>query len=232
MTARLSLVGLALIPLFGLAEVVVIHLPTQRNAHGHTLREVPAVVGLTFLAPQEYLLVYVVGTVSALFLVTHMRGVKLAFNAALFAFEAGLGAAVYHLILDGGDPISPWGWLAALAAVVSTDLISAAAITTAISVTEGAFDGEVLRETLRSGLAPGSLHQHLRGPAGGDPAHRAAVVAAPAGRRRGPAGPGLPGLHRPGARPRPHAAALPLRGPDRHRAGARRRRPCRPGGGR
>ncbi len=156
--ARLSLVGLALIPLFGLAEVVVIHLPTQRNAHGHTLREVPAVVGLTFLAPQEYLLVYVVGTVAALFLVTHMRGVKLAFNAALFAFEAGLGAAVYHLILDGGDPISPWGWLAALTAVVSTDLISAAAITTAISVTEGAFDGEVLRETLRSGLAAACIN--------------------------------------------------------------------------
>ena len=155
---RLSLVGLALIPLFGLAEVVVIHLPTQRNAHGHTLREVPAVVGLTFLAPQEYLLVYVAGTVSALFLVTRMRGVKLAFNTALFAFEAGLGAAVYHLILSGGDPIAPWGWLAALTAVVATDLISAAAITTAISVTEGAFDGEVLRETLRSGLAAACIN--------------------------------------------------------------------------
>ena len=72
--ARLSLVGLALIPLFGLAEIVVIHLPTQRNAHGHTLREVPAVVGLTFPAPQEYVVVYVVGTVAALFLVTRMRG--------------------------------------------------------------------------------------------------------------------------------------------------------------
>ncbi|QIK66426.1 bifunctional diguanylate cyclase/phosphodiesterase [Nocardioides sp. HDW12B] len=150
--------GLALVPLFALTEVVVIHLPTQRNAYGHTLREVPAVVGLTFLAPQEYVLVYVVGTVSALFLVTRMRGVKLAFNSALFAFEAGLGAAVYHLVLAGGDPISPTGWLAALAAVVATDLISAAAITTAISVTEGVFDGDVLREALRSGLAAACIN--------------------------------------------------------------------------
>ncbi len=42
--------------------------------------------------------------------------------------------------------------------MVATDLISAAAITTAISVTEGAFDGEVMREALRSGLAAACIN--------------------------------------------------------------------------
>src|SRR5690349_562556 len=65
---------LALLPLFALAEVVVIHLPTQRNAHGHTLREIPAVLGLTFLAPQQYVTAYVVGAVLALVLAARMRG--------------------------------------------------------------------------------------------------------------------------------------------------------------
>ena len=51
---------MVLLPLFALAEVVVIHLPTQRNAHGHTLREIPAVLGLTFLTPQQYVTAYVV----------------------------------------------------------------------------------------------------------------------------------------------------------------------------
>ena len=147
-----DLTWLVLVPLFALAEVVVIHLPTQRNAHGHTLREVPAVLGLTFLAPQQYVTAYVVGAVLALVIAARMRGVKLAFNAAMFAFEAALGALTYHAILQGGDPLSPTGWLAVLVAVLITDLISAGAVTAAISLTEGAFDGEVLHEALRSGV--------------------------------------------------------------------------------
>ncbi|WP_101524368.1 GAF domain-containing sensor histidine kinase [Nocardioides houyundeii] len=142
---------LVLVPLFALAEVVVIHLPTQRNAHGHTMREIPAVLGLTFLAPQQYVTAYVVGAVLALVLAARMRGVKLAFNAAMFALEAALGGLVYHAILQGGDPLSMTGWLAVLLAVLVTDLMSAGAVTAAISLTEGVFDGEVLHEALRSG---------------------------------------------------------------------------------
>src|SRR4051794_26772650 len=140
-----------LVPVFAAAEVVVIHLPTQRNAHGHTLREIPAVLGLTFLAPQQYVSAYVVGAVLALLVAARMRGVKLAFNAAMFALEAALGTLTYHLILQGGDPLSLTGWLAVLVAVLVTDLMSAGAVTAAISLTEGAFDGEVLHEALRSG---------------------------------------------------------------------------------
>ncbi len=142
---------LALLPLFALAEIVVIHLPTQRNAHGHTLREIPAVLGLTFLAPQQYVTAYVVGAVLALFLAARMRGVKLAFNASMFALEASLGALTYHAILQGADPLSLTGWAAVLVAVLVTDLMSAGAVTAAISLSEGAFDGEVLHEALRSG---------------------------------------------------------------------------------
>ena len=142
---------MVLLPLFALAEVVVIHLPTQRNAHGHTLREIPAVLGLTFLTPQQYVTAYVVGAVLALVIAARMRGVKLAFNASMFALEAALGALTYHAILQGGSALSYTGWLAVLAAVLVTDLISAAAVTAAISLTEGAFDGEVLHEALRSG---------------------------------------------------------------------------------
>ena len=142
---------LVLLPLFAIAEVAVIHLPTQKNAHGHTLREIPAVLGLTFLAPQQYVTAYVVGAVLALVVAARMRGLKLAFNAAMFALEAALGALAYHAILQGEDPLSAIGWLAVLVAVLLTDLLSAAAVTAAISLTEGAYDGEVLREALRSG---------------------------------------------------------------------------------
>ncbi|WP_185995477.1 GAF domain-containing sensor histidine kinase [Nocardioides campestrisoli] len=148
-----DLTWLALVPLFALAEVVVVHLPTQRNAHGHTLREIPAVLGLTFLMPQQYVTAYVLGAVVGLVVAARMRGAKLAFNTALFALEAALGALAYHAILQGADPLSLTGWMAVLVAVLLTDLISAAAVTTAISLTERAFDGEVLHEALRWGSA-------------------------------------------------------------------------------
>src|SRR3954467_3695458 len=65
---------LALLPVFALTEVVVVHLPTRRNAHGHTLREIPAALGLTFLAPEQYATAFVLGSVGALIVAAHMRG--------------------------------------------------------------------------------------------------------------------------------------------------------------
>ncbi len=157
-SATPDLEWLALLPLFALAEIVVIHLPTQRNAHGHTLREIPAVLGLTFLAPQQYVTAYVVGAVLALVVAARMRGVKLVFNAAMFALEAALGALTYHAILQGGDPLSLTGWLAVLVAVLITDLLSAGAVTAGISITEGAFDGATLQEALRWGSVAASIN--------------------------------------------------------------------------
>ena len=154
-----SIVCLVLIPGFALAEIVVIHLPAQRSSHSHTLRELPAIAGLTFLPTGEYLLAYVLGGGLALMVWSHQRGLKLVFNLSMFGLEAALGIAVYTWILGvDGDPISPLAWGAALAAVLVTDLISAAAVTAAISLTEGKLDREVMREALRSGVPAAAVN--------------------------------------------------------------------------
>ena len=142
-----------LLPAFALAEVLVVHFPAKRSSHSHTFREMPAIVGLTLLPVPQYLTAYVVGGGLAVLLWSRLRGVKLVFNVAMFAVEAVLGAEVYHLVLAGTDPLAPRAWAAAIGAVVVTDLVSAGAVTAAISLTDGAFDGHVLREALRSGLA-------------------------------------------------------------------------------
>ena len=73
-----------LLPLFALAEVAVLHVPTSRGgAHTHSLRELPNVLGLAFLAPTAYLLAHLAGTGAALLLHRRQRGTKLAFNLAL-----------------------------------------------------------------------------------------------------------------------------------------------------
>ncbi len=147
-----SAVWWVLLPGFALAEIVVIHFPARRSSHSHTFREVPAVVGLTLLPVPQYLTAYVLGGAVAVLLWTRLRGLKLAFNVSMFALEAVLGAEVYHVILGGHDPLAPRAWGAAIVAVVVTDLVSAAAVTAAISYTDGAFDDQILREALRSGL--------------------------------------------------------------------------------
>ncbi len=138
--------------LFAVAEVLVIHLPSQGSSHSHTLREIPAVAGLTFLAPQQYVTAYVVGAGLALLLCFHQRGIKLVFNLALYSLEAALGLLVYHAVLGTESVLEPRAWAAAAAAVLATDLVAAAAVTSAISLTEGRLDTQVMREALRSGI--------------------------------------------------------------------------------
>src|SRR5207253_185466 len=79
-----------LVPLFSAAEILVVHLPTMRSAHSHSMREVPAVTALAFLPAGQYVSAYLVGAGLAL-IWSRVRGVKLVFNVALFALEAMLG---------------------------------------------------------------------------------------------------------------------------------------------
>ncbi|MBV9830189.1 MAG: hypothetical protein JOZ82_01230, partial [Marmoricola sp.] len=112
---------LALLPFFALAEIVVIHLPAQRSSHSHTLREIPAIAGLTFLSTGDYLLAYVVGGGLALLLWSRLRGLKLVFNVSMFALEASIGSAAYAAVMGADtDRIDPRAWAAALVAVLIT----------------------------------------------------------------------------------------------------------------
>ncbi|RKS77417.1 diguanylate cyclase (GGDEF)-like protein [Motilibacter peucedani] len=147
-----STAAFVLLPVFALAEILVIHLPAERSSHSHTLREVPAIAGLSLLAPGEYFAVCTLGAGAALLLWSHQRGRKLAFNIALYAVEATLGLVVFHAVLGASAPAQPRGWLAATTAVLVTDLVTAMAVTAVISLSDGSYDGEVMREALRSGV--------------------------------------------------------------------------------
>ena len=151
----------ALVPVFAVGEVLVIHLPSVRNAHTHSLREVPAIVGLALLVPGEYVSAYVLGSVLGLALGRGQRGLKLAFNAAMFALEAALGLLVYQALLGDASPADPRGWGAAFVAVLVTDLLSAAAVTGAISIMEDRFDRDVLREAMGPGLVAAMVNTCL-----------------------------------------------------------------------
>jgi len=140
-----------LLPLCALAEVFVVHLPTTRNAHTHSFRELPTLLGLAFLTPPGYLAAHLLGAGTALLLHRRQRGIKLAFNLAWFAIEAALGVAAYRLLLGAASPAEPRGWAAALGAALITDLVGAGLVTIAIALQEHEFDFPILREAVTGG---------------------------------------------------------------------------------
>ena len=124
--------------MYGLAEVLVVHLQFRRDTHSFSLSEIPLVLGLFFLQPTMLLLALVVG--SGVTLAFHRRQsvMKLAFNLANLTFTTGLAIVLFRDILGTDvDPLGPAGWIAAFLASIAADLVSLVMITGAISLATG-----------------------------------------------------------------------------------------------
>jgi diguanylate cyclase (GGDEF)-like protein len=140
-----------LVALFAAAEVFVVHLTIRHNAHSLSLSEIPMVLGMAFAGPVPFVIARVAG--AAIGLVGHrrQRGTKLAFNLTSFLLEACLAVALYRLVLGPASPGDPRGWVAALVALLVTNVVSAAAITAAMALMAGHLDRSVFGQGLGAG---------------------------------------------------------------------------------
>jgi hypothetical protein len=136
---------------FTAGEVTAVHLESRRSAFTITFRDVPMVLGLALLDPTTYVIVHLVGSGVAL-LVRRQSTLKLAFNAAMVALEAMIAILVFRSVLGAAAPDDPRGWLAALAAVLLTDLLTALAITAVIALHDRRPELALLTEALTTGL--------------------------------------------------------------------------------
>ena len=121
---------------FYLFEIKVVHLHFRRGAHSFSLSEVPLVIGLFFAAPGDIVLAHVVAGGAALFVHRRQQTVKLAFNVATFALGTAVAVVVFHRLAPGIG-IGPSQWAAAIAAVVASNVVGMAGVTTVISLSEG-----------------------------------------------------------------------------------------------
>ena len=137
---------------FALAEAAVVHLQVRRDTVSVSFGEIPLVLGLALAAPVEFVLANVLGSALVLVVQRGQRGLKLTFNLCLFALEAALASTVYVLVAGSAEPASIQAGLAALAAVLCSDLASSLAVTAVIRVTTGRLDREPLVEAMSSGL--------------------------------------------------------------------------------
>ena len=132
------------------AKVIVVHF--RRESHSFSLSEIPAVAGLFFFTPNEYMVSVLTGSAIAMLLTSRVSAVKLAFNLANFAVIAVVDLAIFHaLAVPGASVPGLRDWFAAFAATLSASVVCVFAIATAITLSGGAPQFQKLPEMVRFG---------------------------------------------------------------------------------
>ncbi len=143
----------ALVPLFYLSEVFAVHIHLRREAHSITLGELPLIFGLFFADPATLVLAQLVGHLLALGLHLRQPPIKLAFNLARFTAEAVVTVALFHALLDPGDPVGPSAWLAVTLAALLPGLAGLGLVVLAIWLAEGSSGRREFLHVLVAGAA-------------------------------------------------------------------------------
>ncbi len=138
---------------FALAEVFAVHLHFRRDAHTLTMSDLPLVLGLFMIAPQELVLAQVAGGLVALVIALRQPALKAAFNLAQLA----LGSAIAVMVFRAGPwalDVHHWtGWAMALVATLVASAAGILATSTAIQISDGDRVAGRLRKMFGFGLA-------------------------------------------------------------------------------
>lgn len=122
---------------FMITESFAVHLESRGEAHAITFTEIPFVVGLMMAAPDDLLIGRVLAGVLVLGLLRRQSIHKLVINLGLFAAEATLAVTVYRAVLGTGSATGLPGWVAAFAAMLSTQVLATISVTIAIWIFSG-----------------------------------------------------------------------------------------------
>jgi diguanylate cyclase (GGDEF)-like protein len=142
--------------LAALAEIVVLHIHTRREAHALSLSELAVISGLFFAGPTALVAGRLVGSVAVCVLWRRQPPIKVVFNASLIFSESCLAVLTFHAVLGSGA-LGPRAWAAAIAATTSAAVLSALAVSCVIALVEGGVRlRDLLTETTRGIVAAGS----------------------------------------------------------------------------
>jgi len=136
---------------FYLAETKVIEVPFRRETHSLSLSEVPTIIGLFFVTPQQYLLALLIGSAAGL-VTSRQPRLKLVFNLSQYALGAVTCLLVFRAIAGQFPAPGPLQWVAALLATVSTAVVSVTAIAAVITISGAAPQFQRLPQMLTVGV--------------------------------------------------------------------------------
>ena len=117
---------------FFLADLKVIEVHFRRETHAFSLSEMPAVIGLFFVPPEQYLLALLLGSAAALLITSRQSAVKTAFNLANYVLVAVVAIIIFRTFGRFAGLPGPQDWVAAFVAMLVASAIGALDIATAI----------------------------------------------------------------------------------------------------
>ena len=135
---------------FCVAELKVVDVHFKREQHSFSLSEFPAVIGLFLLPPHEYIVAVLVGSAAALAW-SRQSPLKFVFNLTNFGLGATAAVSIFHILATTSASPSPIDWLAAFAATLTTTVLSALTIASAISLSGGAPQYQKLPQMIQFG---------------------------------------------------------------------------------
>ena len=141
---------------FAVAESLLVHVHFGREAQSFSLAEIPMVLGLAFTGPVGLVVGRLLGCAFALIFWRRQTPIKVAFNLSLFGLEICVALPLYHLILNGGLPEDPEGWVAAFAATAVAGMLGTVAVVGAIAIHQRAMPPIKFREILLPSVATAS----------------------------------------------------------------------------
>ena len=122
---------------YGATEVLVVQLQFRRDTHSFSVSEIPLVVGLFFLRPDELLLALAIGSAVALAVYRRQPLIKLAFNLANLTCVTSVAIVIFRSIILVGNPLGPAGWFGAMTAAIVADVLSLLLISLVVGLATG-----------------------------------------------------------------------------------------------
>ncbi len=144
--------GVALVALFGAAEIFVVHFEFRRDSHTFSLAEVPLVLGLVFAHPALIVPAHLLGAGLALALYRKQSPTKLLFNLAAFTLEDSIAVIIFHRIASPVDVTAFATSAGAFVAAVAASVLGILAVFGAIALTGGRLSRSERRQAVGFGL--------------------------------------------------------------------------------
>ncbi|HEY1741456.1 MAG TPA: EAL domain-containing protein [Acidimicrobiia bacterium] len=121
-----------LVALFAACAIFTVEIEIRREAHAFTFSEIPLTIALYLASPVALVVSRAIGEMAVV--VPKQRSArKVMFNFALFTFESVAALAVFGLLCHTADITQPRTWLAAVAAVLTADVVGWSSVSTVIA---------------------------------------------------------------------------------------------------
>ncbi len=144
---------LPFIAVFALAEVAVAHVAVPSQTVTLSLREIPFVIGLHFVAPSDLVVAQVIGAGLALAIYRQQPPLKLVFNSATSFLGGSIAILVFRAVAPFGPANLILWWLASFLAMSAFVVVSAVAVAALISIANRQRELDPLRLGLLFGIA-------------------------------------------------------------------------------